>query len=187
MIAWVESAGARRAAGTKTDNSLGPLTSAFLKIAALGEMRITGIPDTELATYMSKLSGVAVSTTRIWNARRRGRAVPEMLGAFTRVGEADETFLRRLYRTRPLMVQQVVLRLLAPDSEALHRLDKIMAEEDERESEKARQDWLDNLSQEDWSWPWEDEGKWPDFSEEYPVSPSQIENSTFLGQPTDPL
>ena len=90
-----EGAGARRAAGTKTDNTLGPLTSAFLKIAALGELGMARIPDAELAAHMTKLSGVAVSTTKVWKPRafspgacsvrlQAGRARPAPIGGRSR-------------------------------------------------------------------------------------------------------
>ena len=144
MTVWLEGADAHRAAGTKNGNTLGPVTSAFLKIAALGELGMRRVPDAELAAHMTKLCGVAVSTTKVWNARRRGKTALEMLGTFTKLGEADKAFLARLYRTHPLMLRHVILRLLAPGSEALRQLDKLMIEEDERELERAHRDWLDD-------------------------------------------
>jgi hypothetical protein len=170
MTVWLDGADAHRAAGTKTDNKLGPLTSAFLKIAALGELGMPRVPDAELATHMTKLSGVVVSTTKVWNARRRGKAVSDMLGTFTKLGEADEIFLTRLYRTRPLMLRHVILRLLAPGSEALRQLDKLMIEEDERELERAQRD---------------DENGWS-FTEESFITMSEEANQAFVAQATDP-
>ena len=173
MTVWLDGADAHRAAGTKTGNTLGPLTSAFLKIAALGELGMTRVPDAELAAYMTKLSGVVVPTTKIWNARRRGKAILEMLGTFTKLSEADKGFLARLYRTRPLMLRHIILRLLAPASEALRQLDKLMIEEDERELESTHRDWLD------------DEDGWS-FAEECFITRSEEANLASVGQATDP-
>ena len=115
MTVWLDGADAHLGGWNEDWNKLlGPLTSAFLKIAALGELGMTRVPDAELAAYMTKLSGVVVPTTKIWNARRRGKAILEMLGTFTKLSEADKGFLARLYRTRPLMLRHIILRLLAP-------------------------------------------------------------------------
>ena len=173
MTVWLEGADAHRAAGTKIGNRLGPLTSAVLKIAALGELGMRRVPDAELAAHMIKLCGVAVSTTKVWNARRRGKTAFEMLGTFTKVGEADKAFLARLYRTYPLMLRHVILRLLAPGSEALRQLDKLMIEEDERELERAHREWLDD-----------DDGWF--FAEECFITGSKEANSASVGQVTNP-
>ena len=69
MTVWLEGADAHRAAGTKNGNTLGPVTSAFLKTAAFGELGMARISDAELAAHMTKLSGVAVSTTKVWKPR----------------------------------------------------------------------------------------------------------------------
>src|SRR4051794_29960673 len=122
---------------------------------------------------MTKLCGVVVSTMKVWNARRRGKAVKEMLGTFNKLGEADRAFLARLYRTRPLMLRHVILRLLAPGSEALRQLDKLMIAEDERELESTQRDWLD------------DDDGWS-FAEECFLTRSEEANLTSLGQATDP-
>ena len=173
MTVWLEGADAHRATGTKTGNTLGPLTCAFLKTAASGELGMTRVPDAELAAHMTKLCGVAVSTMKVWNARRRGKTALEMLGTFTKLGEADKAFLARLYRTRPLMLRHVILRLLAPGSEAFRQLDRLMIAEDERELERAHRDWLDD-----------DDGWF--FAEECFITMSEEANSTSLGQTTDP-
>ena len=131
------------------------------------------VRDAELAAHMTKLCGVAVSTTKVWNARRRGKTALEMFGTFTKLGEADETFLARLYRTRPLMLRHVILRLLAPGSEAFRQLDKLMIAEDERELERAHRDWLDD----DHGW---------FFAEECFITMSEEANPASLGQTTDP-
>ena len=96
-----------------------------------------------------------------------------MLGTFTKLGEADKAFLARLYRTRPLMLRHVILRLLAPGSEALRQLDKLMIEEDERELERAHRDWLDD-----------DDGWF--FAEECFITRSEEANPASVGQATDP-
>ncbi len=173
MTVWLDGADAHRAAGTKAGNTLGPLASAFLKTAALGELGIPRIPDAELAAHMTKLSGVVVSTTKVWNARRRGKTISQMLGTFTKLGEADRAFLARLYRTRPLMLRHVILRLLAPGSEALRQLDRLMIEEDERELERAQRDRLD------------DDDGWL-FAEEWFITMSEEANPAFVAQATDP-
>ena len=173
MTVWLEGADAHRAAGTKIGNRLGPLTSAVLKIAALGELGMRRVPDAELAAHMTKLCGVAVSTTKVWNARRRGKTASAMLGTFNKLGETDKAFLARLYRTYPLMLRHVMLRLLAPCSEALRQLDKLMIEEDERELERAHREWLDD-----------DDGWF--FAEECFITGSEEANSASVGQATDP-
>ena len=174
MTVWLEGADAHRAAGTKSGNTLGPVTSAFLKIAAFGELGMRRVPDAELAAHMTKLCGVAVSTTKVWNARRRGKTALEMLGTFTKLGEADRAFLTRLYRTYPLMLRHVILRLLAPGSEALRQLDKLMIEEDERELESTHRDWLDD-----------DEDGWF-VAEECFITRSEEAIPACVGQATDP-
>ena len=72
-----------------------------------------------------------------------GKTALEMLGTFTKLGEADRAFLARLYRTHPLMLRHIILRLLAPGSEALRQLDKLMIEEDERELESTHRERLE--------------------------------------------
>ena len=94
-----------------------------------------------------------------------------MLGTFTKLGEADKAFLARLYRTRPLMLRHVILRLLAPGSEALRQLDKLMIEEDERELERAQHV--------------DDDDGWF-FAEECFITRSEEANPAFVGQATDP-
>ena len=65
MISWAENVSARRAAGVKSGNSLGPLTAAFLRIVALGAFDVTPGTDDELGRVMTALCGIDVSRSRI--------------------------------------------------------------------------------------------------------------------------
>ena len=145
MISWAENVNARRAAGVKSGNSLGPLTAAFLRIVASSAFDVTPGPDDELGRMMTALCGIDVSRSRISNARRRGRDPEEMRGCFGAMPATDEGFIRRLYRTRPEVLRQVLLRLLAPQSAAIRRLEEILAEEDEAELARAKVEWLERF------------------------------------------
>ena len=71
------------------------------------------------------------------------------------------------------MLRHVILRLLAPGSEALRQLDKLFIEEDERERERAQRDWLDD-----------DDGWF--FAEECFITRSEEANLASVEQATDP-
>jgi hypothetical protein len=148
MISWAENASARRAAGVKSDNSLGPLTAAFLRIVALGAFGVKRIPDNDLGRVMTALCRIHVDRTRISNARRRGRDPEEMRGSFGAIPATDEGLVRRLYRTRPDVLRHVFLPLLTPHSAAFRRLEEILAEEDEAELARSELEWLERLHDE---------------------------------------
>jgi hypothetical protein len=82
MNSWAENVGARRAAGVKSGNSLGPLSAAFLRIVASGAFGVTPGTDDELGRVMTALCGIDISRSRISNARRRGRDPEEMRECF---------------------------------------------------------------------------------------------------------
>jgi len=145
MISWSENIGDRRAAGVKSDNSLGPLASAFLRVLALRAFDVARATDDELGQLMTALCGIKGSRSRISNARRRGRYPEEMREAFGTIPAADEGFIRRLYRTRPHLLRHVLLRLLKPQSAAIRRLAEILAEEDEAEWARSEVEWLERL------------------------------------------
>jgi hypothetical protein len=145
MISWAENVSARRAAGVKSGNSLGPLTAAFLRIVALGAFDITPGTDDELGRVMTALCGIDVSRSRISNARRRGRHPEEMRECFGAIPATDEGFIRRLYRTRPDVLRQVLLPLLTPQSAAIRRVEEILAEEDKAELARAKVEWLERF------------------------------------------
>jgi hypothetical protein len=145
MISWAENVSARRAAGVKSGNSLGPLTAAFLRIVALGAFDVTPGTDDELGRVMTALCGIDVSRSRISNARRRGRDPEEMRECFGAIPATDEGFIRRLYRTRPEVLRQVLLPLLTPQSAAIRRLEEILAEEDEAELARSKVEWLERF------------------------------------------
>jgi hypothetical protein len=145
MIAWAESVSARRAAGVKSDNSLGPLAAAFLRIVALRAFGVKRVTDDELGTVMTALCGIEVSRWRISNARRRGRDPEKMRECFGVIPATDEGLIRRLYRTRPDVLRQVLLPLLTPHSAAIRRLQEIFAEEDETELERSEIEWLERF------------------------------------------
>ena len=81
--------------------------------------------------------------SRISNARRRGRKPEEMRECFGAIPATDEGFIRRLYRTRPEVLRQVLLPLLTPQSAAIRRLEEILAEEDEAELVRSNDEWLE--------------------------------------------
>jgi hypothetical protein len=145
MISWAENVSARRAAGVKSGNSLGPLTAAFLRIVALGAFDVTPGTDDELGRVMTALCGIDVSRSRISNARRRGRDPEEMRECFGAIPATDEGFIRRLYRTRPEVLRQVLLPLLTPQLAAIRRLEEIIAEEDEAELARSKVEWLERF------------------------------------------
>ena len=145
MISWAENVNARRAAGVKSGNSLGPLTAAFLRIVALSAFDVTPGPDDELGRMMTALCGIDVSRSRISNARRRGRDPEKMRECFGVIPATDEGLIRRLYRTRPDVLRQVLLPLLTPHSAAIRRLQEIFAEEDETELERSEIEWLERF------------------------------------------
>ena len=118
MISWAENVSARRAAGVKSGNSLGPLTAAFLRIVAVGAFDVTRGTDDELGRVMTALCGIDVCRSRISNARRRGRKPEEMRECFGAIPATDEGFIRRLYRTRPEVLRRVLMPLLARQSAA---------------------------------------------------------------------
>ena len=78
--------------------------------------------DDELGRVMTALCGIDVTRSRISNARRRGRDPEEMRECFGAIPATDEGFIRRLYRTRPEVLRQVLLPLLTPQSAAIRRL-----------------------------------------------------------------
>src|SRR5262249_15750210 len=131
MISSAENVSARRTAGVKSGNSLGPLTAAFLRIVALGAFDAMPGTDDQLERMMPALCGIEVSGARISNARRRGRDPEKMRGCFGAIPATDGGFIRRLYRTRPEVLRLVLLPLLTPQSTAIQRLEEILAEEDE--------------------------------------------------------
>ena len=145
MISWTENVSARRAAGVKADNSLGPLTAAFLRIMTLGAFGVKRGTDDALGRAMTALCGIDVSRSRISNARRRGRNPEEMRGRFGAIPVQDEGFVRRLYRTRPEVLRGVLIPLLTPRSAAILRLDEILAEEDEAELARSEIEWLERF------------------------------------------
>ena len=145
MISWAENVSARRAAGVKSGKSLGPLTAAFLRIVALGAFNVTPGTDDELGRVMTALCGIDVSRSRISNARRRGRNPEEMRECLGAIPATDEGFIRRLYRTRPEVLRQVLLPLLTPQSAAIRRLEEIFAEEDEAELVRSNDEWLERI------------------------------------------
>jgi len=148
MISWAESVSARRAAGVKSDNSLGPLTAAFLRIVALGAFGVRRAPDDDLGRVMTALCGIDVSRSRLSNARRRGRDPEKMRESFGVIPATDEGFVRRLYRTRPDVLRHVLLPLLTPHSAAIRRLEEILAEEDEAELARSEFEWLERVHDE---------------------------------------
>jgi len=101
--------------------------------------------DDELGRVMTALCGIDVSRSRISNARRRGRDPEEMRECFGAIPATDEGFIRRLYRTRPDVLRQVLLPLLTPQSAAIRRLEEILAEEDEAELARAKVEWLERF------------------------------------------
>jgi hypothetical protein len=145
MISWAENISARHAASVKCGNSLGPLTAAFLRIVALGAFDVTPGTDDELGRVMTALCGIDVSRSRISNARRRGRKPEKMRECFGAIPATDEGFIRRLYRTRPEVLRQVLLPLLTPQSAAIRRLEEILAEEDEAELARSKVEWLERF------------------------------------------
>jgi type VI protein secretion system component VasF len=94
---------------------------------------------------MTALCGIDVSRSRISNARRRGRDPEEMRECFGAIPATDEGFIRRLYRTRPEVLRQVLLPLLTPQSAAIRRLEEILAEEDEAELARSKVEWLERF------------------------------------------
>jgi hypothetical protein len=70
------------------------------------------------------------------------------------------------------MLRHVIMRLLAPGSEAWRQLDKLMIDEDERELERAHREWLDD-----------DDGWF--FAEECFITRSEEANSASVAQATD--
>jgi hypothetical protein len=145
MISWAENVSARRVAGVKSDNSLGPLTAAFFRIVALGAFGVTRVPDNDLGRVMTALCGIDVHRTRISNARRRGRDPEEMRESFGVIPATDEGLVRRLYRTRPELLRHVLVPLLKPQSAAIRRLEEILAEEDEAELARSEVEWLERF------------------------------------------
>ena len=139
------SVSARRAAGVKSGNSLGPLTAAFLRVVAVGAFDVTPGTDDELRRVMTVLCGIDVSRSRISNARRRGRKPEKMRECFGAIPATDEGFIRRLYRTRPEVLRRVLLPLLTPQSAAIRRLEEILAEEDEAELVRSNVEWLERF------------------------------------------
>ena len=93
FFAGLFSVSARRAAGVKSRNSLGPLTVAFLRVVAVGAFDVTPGTDDELGRVMTALCGIDVSRSRISNARRRGRKPEEMRECFGAIPAADEDFI----------------------------------------------------------------------------------------------
>jgi hypothetical protein len=148
MISWAESASVRRVAGVKSDNSLGPLTAAFLRIVALGAFGVKRATDDDLGRVMTALCGIDVSRSRISNARRRGRDPEKMRESFGVIPAMDEGLIRRLYRTRPDVLSHVLLPLLTPHSAAIRRLEEILAEEDEAELARCEVEWLERFHDE---------------------------------------
>ena len=138
----VRGAGSKK---SKTTRGLGPLTAAFLRIVALGAFDVTPGTDDELGRVMTALCGIDVSRPRISNARRRGGDPAEMRECFGAIPATDEGFIRRLYRTRPEVLRQVLLPLLAPQSAAIQRLVEILAEEDEAELARSKVEWLERF------------------------------------------
>jgi hypothetical protein len=145
MISWAENISARRAAGVKSGNSLGPLTAAFLRIVAVGAFDVAPGTDDELERVMTALCGIDVSRSRISNARRRGRDPEQMRECFGAIPATDEGFIRRLYRTRPEVLRRALLPLLNPQSAAIRRLEEILAEEDEAELARSKVEWLERF------------------------------------------
>ena len=148
MISWAENVSARCAAGVKFDNSLSPLTAAFLRIVALGAFGVKRVTDHDLGRVMTALCGIDVSRSRISNARRRGRDPEKMRGSFGVIPAMDEGLVRRLYRTRPVVLRHVLLPLLTPHSAAFRRLEEILAEEDEAELARSEVEWLERFHDE---------------------------------------
>ena len=101
--------------------------------------------DDELGRVMTALCGIDVTRSRISNARRRGRDPEEMRECFGAIPATDEGFIRRLYRTRPDVLRQVLLPLLTPQSAAIRRLEEILAEEDEAELARSKVEWLERF------------------------------------------
>jgi hypothetical protein len=145
MISWVDNIGERRAAGVKSDNWLGPLMAAFLRIVALGAFGVRSVTDDDLGRVMTALCGIDVSRARISNARRRGRDSEKMRGSFGVIPPMDEGFIRRLYRTRPDALRLVLLPLLKPQSAAIRRLEEILAQEDEAALARSEVEWLERF------------------------------------------
>ena len=112
---------------------------------ALREPAIDAHDDEGLLPAATALCGIDVSRSRISNARRRGRGPEEMRECFGAIPATDEGFIRRLYRTRPGVLRQVLLPLLAPQSAAIRRLDEILSEEDEAELARSKIEWLERF------------------------------------------
>jgi hypothetical protein len=60
-------------------------------------------------------------------------------------GATDESFIRRLYRTRPEVLSRALLPLLTPQSAAIRGLEEILAEEDEAELARCGVEWLERF------------------------------------------